>query len=153
LTLAVRETSHSSLSRQEARARLPCLAACRPAEFVRSGSYLFFSGIWHCCASGTTVKMPGTGLCSFGLMRRRSPALGTSRAIAYSMNMQYLSPEQVLDVLVKCPQCGAWPMSRAPQDDRASFGLLSFKCPKCRRLEVFRGGVAGRLIPPTAGDR
>ena len=86
-------------------------------------------------------------------MRHLSPVLGTSRAIACSMNMQYVSPEQMLDVLVKCAQCGAWPMSRAPQDDRASFGLLSFKCPKCRRLEVFRVGVAGRLIPATAGDR
>jgi len=64
-----------------------------------------------------------------------------------------LSPEQVLDVLVKCAQCGAWPMSRAPQDDRASFCPLSFKCPKCRRLEVFRIGVAGRLIRAIAGDR
>ena len=86
-------------------------------------------------------------------MSRRSPAVGTSRAIACFMNMKYLSPEQVLDVLVKCPQCGAWPMSRAPQDDRASFGLLSFKCPRCRRLEVFRVGVAGRLIPAPAGSR
>jgi hypothetical protein len=67
--------------------------------------------------------------------------------------MQYLSPEQMLDVLVKCPQCGAWPMSRAPQDDRTFLRLLCFKCQKCRRLEVFRVGVAGRLIPATAGDR
>ena len=68
------------------------------------------------------------------------------------MNMRDLSPEQVL---VKCPQCGAWPMSLAPQDDRAPFGVnrLSFKCSKCRRLEVYRVGVAGTLLPATAAIR
>jgi hypothetical protein len=68
----------------------------------------------------------------------------------HSMNMRNLSPEEVL---VKCTQCGASPMSRAPQDDRASFGLLSFKCIKCRRLEVYRVGVGGTLISAPAGGR
>jgi hypothetical protein len=67
-----------------------------------------------------------------------------------SMNMRNLSPEQVL---VKCPQCGAWPMSLAPQDHAFSFGLLSFKCTKCRRLEVYRVGVGGMLISAPAGGR
>jgi hypothetical protein len=67
-----------------------------------------------------------------------------------SMNMRNLSPEQVL---VKCPQCGAWPMSRAPQDDRAPFGLLSFKCTKCRCLEVYRVGVGGTLTSAAARGR
>ena len=67
-----------------------------------------------------------------------------------SVNMRNLSPEQVL---VKCPQCGAWPMSLAPQDDVASFGQLAFKCTKCRRLEVFRVGVGGTLISAPVGGR
>jgi hypothetical protein len=66
------------------------------------------------------------------------------------MNMYNPSPEQVL---VKCPQCGTWPMSLAPQDDVAAFGQLSFKCPKCRRLEVYRLGVAGGLVPITVANR
>jgi hypothetical protein len=69
------------------------------------------------------------------------------------MNMRNLSPEQIL---VKCPQCGAWPMSLAPpQNDPAAFGFnrLSFKCPKCRRLEVYRVGVGGTLISAPAGGR
>jgi DNA-directed RNA polymerase subunit RPC12/RpoP len=70
--------------------------------------------------------------------------------IRCSMNMRNLSPEQVL---VKCPQCGAWPMSLAPRDDVATFGQLTFKCMKCRRLEVYRIGVGGTLISAPAERR
>jgi endogenous inhibitor of DNA gyrase (YacG/DUF329 family) len=76
--------------------------------------------------------------------------LGTSRDIACSMNMKHLSPEQVL---VKCPQCGAWPMSLAPQESAASFGRLTFKCPKCQAQAVYTVGVAGLLIPAPGGSR
>jgi hypothetical protein len=38
--------------------------------------------------------------------------LGTSRAVPGSRNMRNLLPEPE-QVLVKCPQCGAWPMSLA----------------------------------------
>jgi hypothetical protein len=69
---------------------------------------------------------------------------GTATRDCGSINMRNLSPEQVL---VECPQCGAWPMSLAPQDNMAGFRQLSFRCTKCRRLEVYRLGVAGTLIP------
>ena len=76
--------------------------------------------------------------------------VGTPRLVACCVNMR-LSPEQVL---VNCPQCGTWPMSLAPpQNDSASFGFnrLSFKCPKCRRLEVYRVGAVGRSFRPQRG--
>jgi hypothetical protein len=33
----------------------------------------------------------------------------------------------------------------------APSGQLTFRCPKCRRLETYRVGVAGGLIPAMAG--
>jgi hypothetical protein len=63
------------------------------------------------------------------------------------MNMRNLSPEQVL---VKCSQCGAWPMSLAPDEGWAPAGRLTFRCPKCRALEIYTVGVGGQLIPATA---
>jgi Zn finger protein HypA/HybF involved in hydrogenase expression len=64
------------------------------------------------------------------------------------MNMQKPSPEQLL---VKCTQCGAWPMSVAPQDEKVPVGRITFKCPKCRAQEIHTVGVAGRLIPASTG--
>ncbi len=66
------------------------------------------------------------------------------------MNMRNVLPEPE-QVLVKCPQCGAWPMSLGPRDEMAPSGQLTFRCPKCRRLETYRVGVAGGLIPAMAG--
>jgi len=62
------------------------------------------------------------------------------------MNMRNMLPEPE-QVLVKCPQCAAWPMSLAPQVEIAPSGQITFRCPKCQRLETFRIGVAGGLIP------
>jgi hypothetical protein len=67
-----------------------------------------------------------------------------------SMNMRNLSH---LQVLVKCPQSGARPMSLALQDDVAPFGQRAFKCMKCWRLEFLRVGVGGTLISAPAGGR
>ena len=46
------------------------------------------------------------------------------------MNMKHLSPEQVL---VKCPQCGAWPMSLAPQRARLPLGGLPLGARSAKR--------------------
>jgi hypothetical protein len=72
---------------------------------------------------------------------------GTPRAVPGSMIMQQLSPEQVL---VKCSQCGAWPMSLAPDEGWAAVGRLTFRCSRCRALEVYTVGFGGQLIPARA---
>lgn len=38
-----------------------------------------------------------------------------------------------------------------PESKRGSVGWLTFKCPKCRTVEVYTVGVAGRLIPRAGG--
>jgi hypothetical protein len=42
-------------------------------------------------------------------------------------------------------------MSVAPNGTGAPIGWLTFKCPKCRAVEVYTVGVAGRLIPRAGG--
>jgi predicted RNA-binding Zn-ribbon protein involved in translation (DUF1610 family) len=51
-------------------------------------------------------------------------------------------------LLTGCTQCGAWPMAIVSREG----GRLTFRCPKCRMQEVFRVGVAGRLIPAGAAN-
>jgi hypothetical protein len=40
-------------------------------EFVRSGSYLFFGGIWHCRALRYVGQVQATGFVPLGALRRR----------------------------------------------------------------------------------
>jgi hypothetical protein len=62
------------------------------------------------------------------------------------MNMRNLLPEPE-QVLVKCPQCGAWPMSLAPHESAAAlYNRLAFKCPKCQTREVHTVSVGGRSV-------
>jgi hypothetical protein len=56
-------------------------------------------------------------------------------------------------MLVTCSQCNAWPMSLAPNGSGAPIGWPTFKCPKCRAVEVYTVGVGGRLIPRAGGSR
>jgi len=48
---------------------------------------------------------------------------------------------------VKCTQCGAWPMALAEDEAVGTTSRLTFRCPKCRALEIYTVGVAGLLIP------
>jgi hypothetical protein len=61
-----------------------------------------------------------------------------------------LSPEQVL---VKCGQCGAWPMSIVTNEGGPSYGRITFRCTNCRAQEAHTVGVTGLLIPAIAGSR
>ena len=65
-------------------------------------------------------------------------------AASRSMSMRNLSPD---DLLVKCSQCRAWPMSLAPDEGWAAAGRLTFRCSNCHAVEVHTVGVGGRLIP------
>jgi Zn finger protein HypA/HybF involved in hydrogenase expression len=46
-------------------------------------------------------------------------------------------------MLVKCPQCKAWPMPLARKDPPISPDHLTFRCPKCHGQFVYTVGVAG----------
>jgi hypothetical protein len=66
------------------------------------------------------------------------------------MNMAYLAPD---NLLVKCTQCGAWPMSIVAHEGWALQSRLTFKCQNCRALEVHTMGIARRRIPAPAANR
>ncbi len=57
------------------------------------------------------------------------------------------------DSLMKCPRCGAWPMSNATKASEAPYGRITFRCAKCHAQPVYTVGVAGRLILAPAGRR
>jgi transposase-like protein len=50
------------------------------------------------------------------------------------------------DILVKCPQCEAWPMALAPNEGIENPNKVTFRCPKCHAQFVYTVGVAGSLI-------
>jgi hypothetical protein len=75
--------------------------------------------------------------------------VGTPRLAARCVNMR-LSPDQLL---VKCSQCGAWPMSLTERTGGSSWGRFTFRCTKCHAQQVFKVGVGGWLIPATARSR
>ena len=75
--------------------------------------------------------------------------VGTPLLVACCVKMR-LSPDQLL---VKCPQCGGWPMSLTERTGGSSWGRFTFRCPKCHEKQVFKVGLGGWLIPTTAGDR
>lgn len=49
--------------------------------------------------------------------------------------------------------CGPVEIELKRSGNGVEYLALVRECMKCRRLEVYRVGVAGRLIPATAGDR
>jgi Zn finger protein HypA/HybF involved in hydrogenase expression len=63
------------------------------------------------------------------------------------MKMDSLTPEQLL---VKCPQCGAWPMAVVRNEGFPSMERRIFRCPKCNSRAAYSVGVAGTLIPSVA---
>jgi hypothetical protein len=58
--------------------------------------------------------------------------------------MAYLTPD---DMLVKCTQCGAWPVSLVENENLGRRNKLTFRCAKCRTQEIYEVGVAGQLFP------
>jgi hypothetical protein len=57
------------------------------------------------------------------------------------------------DLLVKCTQCGAWPMALAEDEGVGRTSRLTFRCPKCRALEIYKVGVAGLRTPAPPHNR
>lgn len=115
------------------------------------------------CTESTDAARPGKGEQRPGLRRvdlRRWGILlsktltadrsGVGRPPLGESGSVNLSPDQLL---VKCPSCGAWPMSIVTSEGGLSYGRATFRCAKCRAQEAHTVGIAGLLIPAPAGSR
>ena len=59
-------------------------------------------------------------------------------------------------LLVKCPNCGAWPMAASLPRSGAARQEVRFRCPECRRQETGHLRATGRplrLSQPSAQVR